>query len=67
MLLPAYSPEFSPIEEALSKIEALFEKASARTRKALVEAVGRALSAVTPGEARSFFGHCGYPVTAQPS
>ena len=32
------------------------------TKEALVEAMGRALDAITPGDARGFFGHCGYAV-----
>jgi len=35
-------------------------KAGARTREALIEAMGRALEAVTAQDARGFFGHCGY-------
>jgi len=40
--LPPYSPDFSPIEEAFSKIKALLRKAKARTRLALLGAIGRA-------------------------
>jgi transposase len=67
--LPPCSPGFSPIEEAFSKIEALLGKAAARTREAplVVEAMGGALDAVTAQDAWGFFGHCGYPLTAQPS
>jgi hypothetical protein len=43
------------------------EGAAARTRGALVEATGRALDAVTSRDARGWFGHCGYPLDAQPS
>ncbi len=43
--LPAYSPDFNPIEEAFSKIKRLVRKAEARTREALVEVIGSALSA----------------------
>jgi transposase len=32
LFLPAYSPDFSPIEEAFSKIKALLKKAAARSR-----------------------------------
>jgi hypothetical protein len=35
-------------------------KAEARTREALVEAMGRALDAVTVRDVRAFFWHCGY-------
>lgn len=65
IFLPAYSPDFSPIEEAFSKIKALLKKAAARTRKTLVDAIGRALSAVTSQDAKGWFVHCGYGVKAQ--
>ena len=67
MFLPAYSPDFSPIEEAFSKLKALLRKAAARTREALVEAIAAALSAVTSEDAKGFFGHCGYLPSAQTS
>ncbi len=67
LFLPPYSPDFSPIEEAFSKVKGRLRKASARTREALVEAIGRALDAVTARDARGFFAHCGYPLDAQPS
>jgi transposase len=63
--LPSYSPDFNPIEEAFSKIKGLVRKAQARTKEALVEAIGSALSAVTSGDARSFFEHCGYRMSVQ--
>src|SRR3712207_7011962 len=53
--LPSYSPDLNPIEEAFSKIKRLVRKAEARTREALVEAIGSALSAVTSNDARGFF------------
>jgi transposase len=64
--LPPYSPDFSPMEGAFSKIKALLRKAQAQDRGAPVEAIGRALWAVTSEDARGFFGHCGYPLDAQP-
>ncbi len=63
--LPSYSPDLNPIEEAFSKIKRLVRKAEARTREALVEAIGSALSAVTSSDARSFFEHCGYRMSVQ--
>jgi transposase len=63
--LPAYSPDLNPIEEAFSKIKALLKKAAARTREALVKAMGEALLAVTPRDAAGWFAHCGYE--GQPS
>ena len=63
--LPAYSPDFNPIEQAFSKVKGLLRKAGARTREALIEAMGRALDAVAKSDARGFFESCGYHVTAQ--
>jgi transposase len=63
--LPSYSPDLNPIEEAFSKIKRLVRKAEARTREALVEAIGSALSAVTSRDARGFFEHCGYRMPVQ--
>ncbi len=65
MYLPPYSPDFNPIEEAFAKVKALLRGFEARTREALVEALGRALDAVTARDARGFFEHCGYRVTGQ--
>jgi transposase len=63
--LPSYSPDFNPIEEAFAKIKALVRKAEARTKEALVEAIGKALSAVTTEDALGFFEHCGYRMSVQ--
>jgi transposase len=63
--LPPYSPDFNPIEEAFAKIKALVRKAEARTREALVEAIGRGISMVTAEDARGFFDHCGYSTPVQ--
>ncbi len=60
LFLPPYSPDLNPIEEAFSKVKALVRKTEARTREALIEALGRALDTVTARDARGFFGHCGY-------
>ncbi len=67
LFLPSYSPDFSPIEEAFSKIKARLRRAAARTREALVEATGRALDDVTPRDALGWFVHCGYALGDQRS
>ncbi len=64
--LPPYSPDLDPIEQAFSKVKGLLRMAEARTRGALVEAMGRALDAVSDRDARGFFGHCGYRAVDQP-
>ncbi len=66
LYLPPYSPDLNPIEEAFSKIKGILRKAAARTREALVEALGTALSSVTEEDARGFFKHCGYGTPVQP-
>ena len=63
LYLPPYSPDLNPIEEAFAKVKALLRRAGARTREALVEAMGQALETVTVRDARSFFEHCGYRLT----
>jgi len=65
MYLPPYSPDFNPIEEAFSKIKGLMRKAEARSREALLEAMGRAISALSAEDARGFFEHCGYRAMVQ--
>ena len=64
--LPPYSPDLNPIEEAFSKVKGLMRKAKARTREGLVEAMGRALEAVSARDARGFFKHRGYRTIGQP-
>ena len=65
LYLPPYSPDLNPIEQAFSKIKGLLRRAEARTREALVEAMGQALSAVTTQDASGFLRHCGYRDQAQ--
>jgi transposase len=66
LFLPPYSPDLNPIEEAFAKVKALLRRAGARTREALLEAMGPALEAVTVTDARGFFEHCGYSLPGQP-
>ena len=60
LYLPSYSPDLNPIEEAFSKLKGILRKVEARSREALIEAMGRALEAITPQDAEGFFRHCGY-------
>jgi transposase len=67
LYLPAYSPEYNPIEEAFSKIKGLLrKKVAARSRETLIEAIGSALFAVSSRDARGFFEHAGYRPVGQP-
>jgi transposase len=65
LYLPPYSPDFNPIEEAFSKIKALLRKVEARSREALIDAIGRGISMITAEDARGFFDHCGYITSVQ--
>jgi len=66
VFLPSYSPEMNPIEEAFSKIKQLVRKEGARVREVLVEAIARALAAVTIEDAAGWFAHAGYWPQDQP-
>jgi transposase len=61
LFLPAYSPDFSPIEEAFSKLKTVLRRAGARSREALQEAIATALDLITATDALGWFSHCGYP------
>jgi transposase len=60
LYLPPYSPDLNPIEEAFSKVKRSLRAIGARTKEALVEAIGKALDVVNARDTRSFFTHCGY-------
>jgi transposase len=66
-LLPSYSPDLNPIEEAFSKVKALLRTAAARTHENLLAAIWAALQAITPADAAGYFTHCGYLPLAQPA
>jgi transposase len=65
LFLPAYSPDFSPIEETFSKLKAALRRRGARTHESLQEAIAAALLTVTAVDAAGWFRHCGYPVPAE--
>lgn len=58
--LPPYSPDLNPIEHLFSKLKAWLRAAKARTKEALIEAMGRALNAVRASDIEGWFRHCGY-------
>jgi transposase len=60
LFLPAYSPDYSPIEETFSKLKAFLRRVEARTHEALQEAIAQALETVTAADALGWFTHCGY-------
>ena len=64
LFLPAYSPDFTPIEQAFSKVKAILRGLGARSQEALQEAVRLALAAITPHDAAAWFANAGYPLPA---
>ena len=65
LFLPPYSPDFTPIEQAFSKIKAILRGLGARTKEALQEAVHLAIEAITRHDAAAWFAHAGYALPAQ--
>jgi len=63
--LPPYSPDFTPIEQAFSKLKTALRRTGARTREALNEAITAGLATITATDAQGWFAHCGYPIPAQ--
>ena len=58
--LPPYSPDLNPIEKMWSKIKAILRTLKARTEKSLINAIAKALEAVTASDAKGWFKSCGY-------
>jgi transposase len=58
--LPAYSPDFNPIEQAFAKLKAALRKAAARTFDALIEAIAQALADFTAQECANYIANSGY-------
>lgn len=64
LFLPPYSPDFTPIAQAFSKIKALLRGLGARTTEALWEAMRMAVEAITREDAIAWFAHAGYVLPA---
>jgi transposase len=60
LFLPAYSPDFNPIEKMWSKIKSRLRSAEARAQETLIAAIGVALRTITPQDAINWFASCGY-------
>jgi transposase len=60
VFLPPYSSDFNPIELCWSKVKTTLRAAKSRTFEALLDALAKALQAITPQDAQAWFAHCGY-------
>jgi transposase len=58
--LPAYSPDFNPIEPALAQIKSYLRKAAKRTVDGLWTATGAAINKVKPHHCANYFAAYGY-------
>lgn len=59
LFLPPYAPDFSPIEQAFSKLKTHLRRANQRTRDGVWDAIGVGLTLITAQDARGWFTHCG--------
>ena len=59
-LLPAYSPDLNPIEQAFAKLKALLRRRAARSVEALWNALGSIVTCFTPAECANYFRNSGY-------
>ncbi len=58
--LPAYSPDFNPIELVFGRLKAHLRAIAARTVDGLMTAIGDGLNVVTATDARNCFRRDGY-------
>jgi transposase len=60
LFLPAYSPDFNPIEKMWSKVKNRLRSLEARSAPDLQAAIATALAEVTSNDAAAWFVSCGY-------
>lgn len=60
VFLPAYSPDFNPIEQAFAKLKQGLRAAGARTTETVMAATRDFYPRITATDARGFYRHAGY-------
>ena len=58
--LPPYSPDFNPIEIAISKIKTMLRTLARRSVDGLFSGIGEALQSIRTTDALNYITHCGY-------
>jgi len=58
--LPAYSPDFNPIELAFSKLKTHLRTIAARTYDHVLDAIGTGLTSITATDIAGYYRHCGF-------
>lgn len=61
--LPAYSPDFNPIELAFAKLKTHLRGVAARTFDTLADAIGEGLQRMTATDIAGYYRHCGYALS----
>jgi len=62
IFLPPYSSDLNPIEQCWAKVKQALRAAKARTWDVLVDALCKALRAISPSDVLAWFAHCGYRI-----
>ena len=60
VFLPAYSPDYNPIELAFAGLKALLSQAAERNIECIWDAIERILDTFSPTECRNYFKAAGY-------
>jgi transposase len=63
LLLPPYSPDLNPIEQAFAKLKTLLRKADERSTDAVWKRIGSLLDNFSSDECANYFRHAGYGST----
>jgi len=58
--LPAYSPDFNPIEQLFAKLKSFLRKVKARTVEQLWKAIALFLKTISKNECKAFLANSGY-------
>jgi len=64
ILLPPYSPDLNPIEQAFAKLKAILRKTAPRSRETLWRRIGTIVESLTAAECTNYFKHAGYGQSA---
>jgi transposase len=62
LFLPAYSPDFNPIELVFAQLKTYLRGVAARTAADVTDAIGRGMAHITPTHIHGSYRHCGYPL-----
>jgi transposase len=60
VFLPAYSPDFNPIEQAFAKLKQGLRRIGARTTETVMAATREIYPRITATDARGYYRHAGY-------